>query len=143
MAAAAAERPHPGELLTHAFELINARGAEYNATNTTRDLEQHFREAAAVSAVVLGKEINARDVAMILHCVKLVRSKSSPGKLDNYVDGMNYLAFAACFAGLVPLPPLGGSPPPPPPSQPTAPAKPPDSMDTVPKPATPLPAPTL
>ena len=104
------ERPHPGDLLTHAFELINARGAEYNTTNTAADLEQHFREAAAVASVVLGKELVARDIAMILACVKMVRSKSSPGKLDNYVDGMNYLAFAACFEGLVPLPPLGAAP---------------------------------
>jgi hypothetical protein len=94
------DRPHPGDLLTLAFELINARGAEYdNATS----IEQNYREAAAVASVVIGKPITARDVAMILHCVKLVRSKSSPDKLDNYVDGMNYLAFAACFQGLVPL----------------------------------------
>jgi hypothetical protein len=100
------KRPHPGELLSHAFELINARGAEYNGTS---DLDQHFREAAAVSSVVLGKEVTARDIAMILACVKLLRSKASPEKLDNYVDAMNYMAFAACFTGLVSLPPLGAS----------------------------------
>jgi hypothetical protein len=104
------ERPHPGDLLTHAFEIINARGSEYNKTNTAADLEQHFREAAAVASVVLGKDLVARDIAMILACVKLIRSKSSPEKLDNYVDGMNYMAFAACFQGLVPIPPLGASP---------------------------------
>ena len=93
-------RPHPGDLLTLAFELINARGNEYD---NAADIDQNFREAAAVASVVIGKELTARDVAMILHCVKLIRSKSSPGKLDNHVDGMNYLAFAACFQGLVPL----------------------------------------
>jgi hypothetical protein len=97
------ERPGPGDLLTHAFELINARGPEYN----TSTLDQHFREVGAVATVVLGKEITARDVAMIMACVKLLRTAASPGKLDNYVDGMNYLAFAACFTGLAPLPPLG------------------------------------
>ena len=56
-----------------------------------------------MASVVIGKPLTARDVAMIFHCVKLIRSKSSPDKLDNYVDGMNYLAFAACFQGLVPL----------------------------------------
>jgi hypothetical protein len=96
------ERPGPGDLLTHAFELINARGIEYN----TSTLEQHFREAAAVASIVLGKEITARDIAMIMTVVKLLRTTASPGKLDNYVDGMNYLAFAACFTGLAPLPPL-------------------------------------
>jgi len=98
-------RPHPGDLLSHAFELINARGAEYDNAG---DIEQNFREAAAVASVILGKPLVARDVAMVMAIVKLIRSKSDPGKLDNYVDGMNYLAFAACFEGLVPLPPLGG-----------------------------------
>lgn len=101
------ERPHPGDLLSHAFELINARGADYdNATS----LEQNFRETAAVASVIIGKALTARDVALILTCVKLIRSRSSPGKLDNYVDGMNYMAFAACFQGLVPIPPLGATP---------------------------------
>ena len=102
------DRPHPGELLSLAFELINARGGDYDNAN---DLEQNFREAAAVASVVLGKALTPRDVAMIMACVKLIRGKSSPEKIDNYVDGMNYLAFAACFTGLVPLPPLGAPPP--------------------------------
>jgi hypothetical protein len=101
-------RPHPGDLLTYAFELINARGTDYD---NAASLEQNFREAAAVASVVVGKELTARDVAMVLHCVKLIRSKSAPGKIDNYVDGMNYMAFAACFAGLAPLPPLGAPAP--------------------------------
>ena len=94
------ERPHPGDLLSHAFELINARGGDYDNAGS---LEQNFRESAAVASVVIGKPLTPRDVALILHVVKLIRSKSSPDKLDNYVDGMNYMAFAACFAGLVPL----------------------------------------
>jgi hypothetical protein len=94
------ERPHPGDLLSLAFELINARGAEYDNTGS---LEQNFREAAAVVSVIIGKDITPRDVAMVMACVKLVRSKSAPDKLDNYVDGMNYIAFAACLAGVVPL----------------------------------------
>jgi len=94
------ERPHPGDLLSLAFELINARGGEYDNAGS---LEQNFRETAAVASVIVGKEITPRDVAMIMACVKLIRSKSAPDKLDNYVDGMNYMAFAACFAGITPL----------------------------------------
>ena len=101
------ERPGPGDLLTHAFELINARGADYDQAAS---LEQNFREAAAVASVVIGKALTPRDIAMIMACVKLIRSKSAPGSLDNYVDGVNYLAFAACFTGLVPIPPLGEKP---------------------------------
>ena len=94
------DRPQPGDLLSLAFETFNVRGGEYN----TASLEDHFREAAAVATIILGKSIEARDVALILTSVKLARLKASPGKIDSYVDGMNYLAFAACFQGLVPLP---------------------------------------
>jgi hypothetical protein len=102
------ERPHPGDLLTLAFELINARGSEYDNVS---GIEQNFREIAAVASVLIGKSLTARDVAMVMATVKLVRSKSAPDKIDNYVDGMNYMAFAACFQGLVPLPPLGAKAP--------------------------------
>lgn len=95
--------PHPGEILQLAFETINARGTDYDNAN---DIERNFQEAAAVATVILGKDISPRDIALIMTCVKLIRSKSAPGKLDNYVDATNYMAFAACFAGLVPLPPL-------------------------------------
>jgi hypothetical protein len=94
-------RPGPGDVLTHAFEIINERGHDYD---NAAAIEQNFREAAAIASIVIGKELMARDVAMIMHCVKLIRSKSAPGKLDNYVDAANYVAFAACFAGLVPIP---------------------------------------
>jgi Domain of unknown function (DUF6378) len=94
------DRPQPGELLTLAFETINVRGNDYD---NAADLAQNFREIAAVASIITGKALEARDIAMIQHCVKLVRTKSAPGKIDNYVDGVNYLAFAACFQGLVPL----------------------------------------
>lgn len=94
-------RPGPGDLISHAFELFNARGADYDNANS---MEQNYREIAAVATIILGKELTARDITMILCCAKLVRSKSTPNKLDNYVDGMNYLAFSACCTGLVPLP---------------------------------------
>jgi hypothetical protein len=95
--AAISERPHPGDLLTLAFETINARGAEYDNAGS---LEQNFREIAAIASVVVGKTLTPRDIAMVMHCVKLIRSKSAPDKLDSYVDGMNYMAFAACFSAL-------------------------------------------
>jgi hypothetical protein len=96
--AAISERPHPGDLLTLAFETINARGAEYDVAG---DLEQNFREIAAIASVVTGKALTSRDIAMVMHCVKLIRSKSAPDKLDNYVDSMSYVAFAACFSGIL------------------------------------------
>jgi len=109
------DRPHPGDLLTHAFALINERAGDYdNASN----LEQNYREIAAVASVVIGKVLTPRDVAMVMVCMKLIRSKSSPDKIDNYVDAMNYTAFAACFAGLIPLAVLEGKAPRPAPDAP-------------------------
>ena len=35
---------------------------------------------------------------MILHCVKLGRLQEARGKDDNYIDGVNYLAFASQFS---------------------------------------------
>jgi len=102
------ERPHPGDPLSIAFELINARGGEYDNAG---DMVQNFREAAAVASVVIGKTLTPRDVAMVMACIKLIRSKSAPDKLDNYVDGMNYMAFAACFSGVTPMTLPGASVP--------------------------------
>jgi hypothetical protein len=46
---------------------------------------------------VLNKEISTYDVAMILHCTKLGRLQQARSLSDNYVDGINYLAFASEF----------------------------------------------
>lgn len=92
---------HPGELLSYAFEVLNARGTEYETDN---GIDQSFREIAAIASVITGKHLTARDVAVVLHCVKLIRSKADPNKIDNYVDGMNYWAFAGCFSDLPAVP---------------------------------------
>lgn len=114
------QRPFPGDLLTIAFETINARGPDYDNAN---DISENYREAAAIASVILGKEVTPRDVAMVMVCVKLIRAKSDPHKLDNYVDAASYIAFSACFAGLVPLPPLVKPAPQPAPAKaPSAPA---------------------
>ena len=39
-------------------------------------------------------------MAIILHCVKLGRLPTGRQTTDHYVDGINYLAFAAQFANL-------------------------------------------
>jgi hypothetical protein len=92
---------HPGELLSYAFEILNARGSEYE---TDGGIDRSFLEIAAVASVITGKQLTARDVAVVLHCVKLIRSKADPTKLDNYVDGMNYWAIAGCFSATPPVP---------------------------------------
>jgi hypothetical protein len=48
---------------------------------------------------MINKDITPYDVAMILHCVKMGRLQEARALDDNYVDAINYLAFAAQFAG--------------------------------------------
>lgn len=92
-------KPHPGDLITYAFETMNARGADYDNTGS---IEDNYLEMAAVASIVIGKELTARDIAMVMTCVKLVRSKSAPNKIDSYVDGINYIAFAGFLTGIGP-----------------------------------------
>jgi hypothetical protein len=93
------EKPHPGDLLTYAFEVMSARGGDYDNKG---GIEDNYLEMAAVASIVTGKNLSARDIAVVLHCVKLVRSKSNPLKIDNYLDGINYWAFACFLTGLPP-----------------------------------------
>jgi len=79
--------------------------------NTALDLTMGEREAqygpmldtmarvATASSAVLGKELTARDIAVINAVMKLVRSRQSPGKADHYVDGAAYMAMAGECAG--------------------------------------------
>jgi len=46
----------------------------------------------------LGKEITVYEVSIIMMAMKLARIPSSPALDDNYVDGINYLAFASQFS---------------------------------------------
>jgi hypothetical protein len=48
---------------------------------------------------MIDKDITPYDVTMILHCLKMARLQTTRNLDDNYVDGINYLAFAAQFAG--------------------------------------------
>jgi hypothetical protein len=45
-----------------------------------------------------GNSISPWQGAMFMQAIKMARIKTSATKTDNYVDGVNYLAFAAQFA---------------------------------------------
>lgn len=49
---------------------------------------------------MLDRVVTPYDVAMIHVATKMARIASSPRHADNYVDGVNYIAFAAQFAGI-------------------------------------------
>jgi len=80
------------DILTTAAATLNDRGQQYG------DADACFTRIAKLSSIILNKEITRYDVAMILHAVKLGRLQESRSKPDNYVDGINYLAFGAEFS---------------------------------------------
>lgn len=47
---------------------------------------------------MLGKQITLYDVSIVMTAMKMARITSSPTLDDNYVDGINYLAFASQFS---------------------------------------------
>ena len=78
----------PHDVLTQASNLIGERGQDYGG------IENNFSNIASVYTSMTGKEFSAYDVAIIMVAVKIARIKASPYKDDNYLDAINYLAFA-------------------------------------------------
>lgn len=91
---------NPKNLLTEASALIDDRGGDYGG------LEDNFNNIAVIANTILGRDLSAFDVAIILVSVKLARIRMSPMKRDNYLDGVNYLAFAGEFAAPAELTPV-------------------------------------
>lgn len=79
-------------IMISAKEMFSDRGVQYG------DMESTLQRQAKIATLILGKSITAYDVAMVMHAVKLGRLEGSRNKADTYIDGVNYLAFAASFA---------------------------------------------
>jgi hypothetical protein len=100
---------HPiREILNGCADIVDQRGQPYGG------IEDSFADAATIASVLTGKKLDARDIALVLHAVKLVRLAGNPAHDDSYDDGINYLAFAKLLrapeavAG-VPAPPVTGA----------------------------------
>ena len=78
--------------MTRATDILRDRGLLYG------NVDDIHNDVSIIASVILGKNISSYDVAMIHHATKLARMKTSRTHKDNYVDGINYLAFAAEFA---------------------------------------------
>jgi hypothetical protein len=72
--------------------MLGDRGRRYGS------VEETFDRAAQLSTILLDKQITMYDIAIIFHAMKMARLNSSRTLDDNYVDGINYLAFAAQFS---------------------------------------------
>ena len=80
------------EVLSSAVGILKDRAVQYGPE------EDCFGRISQLASIVLNKPISPYDVAMILHCTKLGRLQENRTNPDNYVDGINYLAFASQFS---------------------------------------------
>lgn len=82
----------PKDILLEAMALIGERGQDYGG------VENNFARIATLFALASGIALKPYQAALFLACVKMARLHTSPMKQDNYLDGINYLAFAALLA---------------------------------------------
>ena len=82
----------PHEILIKSAEVINERGQNYGG------VESNFQLVADLLSLRLGKNFHPYEICVALECVKDARAFANPAHTDNYIDGINYKAFAALFA---------------------------------------------
>jgi hypothetical protein len=80
------------EIMEKTIDIFHERASQYG------DMQETLDRQARIATLILNKPITAYDVAMIQHACKLGRLPGDRGKLDSYVDGINYLAFAGMMA---------------------------------------------
>lgn len=80
------------DILTKSATVLNQRSEQYG------EMRDVMHRASLHSSLILGKEITPYQVCVILHSLKLSRIPSNLELLDNFVDGINYFAFAGEFA---------------------------------------------
>lgn len=74
------------KLFNECKEIIIDRGQDYG------DAKESFKRIASYWGVYLGRELTAKDVAMMMTLMKISREQSGK-KRDNIIDGINYLAL--------------------------------------------------
>ena len=82
------------DVLSSAVNTLRDRGARYG------NEDMMFDKISRIATVMLDRVITPYEVSLIHVATKMARMSVNPRKEDNYVDGVNYLAFAAQFAGI-------------------------------------------
>ena len=80
------------EVLQTSASVLNDRAAQYG------DETACFDRVATIASTILGKNLTAYDISIIMVAMKLGRLREAHQKVDTYVDAINYVAFAAQFA---------------------------------------------
>ena len=79
-------------ILTDAVLTLRNRDEQYG------NMADTMTRACQIFELITGSQMSPYHANVFMHALKLSRIRTSPGKLDNYVDGINYLAFAGEFA---------------------------------------------
>ena len=80
------------EVMTQAVHTLRSRGDQYGP------VEASFDRISKIASLILNMEVTPREVAAILHAVKLSRMSNDPSNPDHYIDGINYMSFMAQFS---------------------------------------------
>lgn len=80
------------DILKASATTLGDRGRRYGS------VEETFDRASKLATIMLDKQITMYDIAIIFHCMKMARLNGARTLDDNYIDGINYLAFAAQFS---------------------------------------------
>jgi hypothetical protein len=80
------------ELLAESVAMLRDRGADYGDENAL------YERVCLIYNLMTGEQLTPWHAAIFMTALKMARIRTSAQKLDNYVDGVNYLAFAGQFA---------------------------------------------
>jgi hypothetical protein len=81
------------DLLKDAARVVTDRNLVYG------EMAPHFERVAKLASLKLDREITVYEVLIIMESLKDARRAHDPRHYDSHVDGINYRAFAAEFAG--------------------------------------------
>ena len=84
--------------MDHAAILTDAVITLRNRDDQYGNMAETMTRACQIFELITGSPLSPYHANVFMHALKLSRIRTSPGKLDNYVDGINYLAFAGEFA---------------------------------------------
>jgi len=79
------------ELMTEAAQIFNDRHATYG------DMQTVMERVSQIASMISGIHLTPHDIALVLLSVKLARMGSNRANKENYVDGINYFAFAGAL----------------------------------------------
>jgi len=80
------------EVLANAISTLEDRGQEYGNVSDT------FERVCSIYNLMTGEAFTPWQANMFMMALKMARIRTNRSKSDNYVDGINYLAFAGQFA---------------------------------------------